>query len=91
MRRPTRRTALPDTTARVAWTVCAKGNLLMIWRATRGPPGEDSCGADRAPCLGPPAERPVRFALVTLRTFTEPLTDRAAADTVRGRIDGTYA
>ncbi|NOK58829.1 MAG: hypothetical protein GFH27_549301n143 [Chloroflexi bacterium AL-W] len=53
----------------------------MIWRAPRGPPGEDSCGADRAPCLGLPAERPVRSGSVTV--------DVCPAD--RSQMDGRSA
>ncbi len=40
---------------------------------------------------GQPAEAPWRLALVTLMQFTEGLTDRQAADAVRGRLDWKYA
>jgi transposase len=38
-----------------------------------------------------PAETPARLALATLLQFAECLSDRQAADAVRGRIDWTYA
>jgi transposase len=42
-----------------------------------------------APC-GQPAECPWRLALVTLHQFAENLSDRRAAEAVRGRIDWKY-
>ena len=42
-----------------------------------------------APC-GQPAECPWRLALITLLQFAENLSDRRAADAVRGRIDWKY-
>ena len=41
--------------------------------------------------IGRPAEDPVRLALVTILQFLEHLSDRQAADVVRGHIDGKYA
>lgn len=43
------------------------------------------------PVHGQPAEAPWRLALVTLFQFAEGLSDRQAADAVRGRIDWKYA
>lgn len=40
---------------------------------------------------GQPALSPWRLALVTIMQFAENLTDRQAADAVRGRIDWKYA
>jgi transposase len=40
---------------------------------------------------GQPAEAPARLALATLLQFAEGLSDRQAADAVRGRIDWKYA
>jgi len=39
------------------------------------------------PTVGQPAEAPWRLALVTVMQFAENLTDRQAAEAVRGRID----
>src|SRR5207248_10990406 len=40
---------------------------------------------------GQPAEAPARLALVLVLQFAEGLSDRQAADAVRGRIDWKYA
>jgi transposase len=40
---------------------------------------------------GQPAETPWRLALVTILQYAEGLSDRQAADAVRGRIDWKYA
>ena len=40
---------------------------------------------------GQPAEPPWKLALVTIMQFAENLSDRQAADAVRGRIDWKYA
>ena len=47
--------------------------------------------SDLFPERGQPAESPARLALVTVLQFAEGLTDRQAADAVRGRIDWKYA
>jgi transposase len=46
--------------------------------------------ADLYPALGQPAYAPWRLAFVTLMQFREGLSDRQAADAVRGRIDWKY-
>ena len=43
------------------------------------------------PLRGQPAEAPARLALATILQFVEGLSDRRAADAVRGRIDWKYA
>jgi transposase len=43
------------------------------------------------PTRGQPAEAPGRLALVTIMQYIEDVSDRQAAETVRGRIDGKYA
>jgi transposase len=52
---------------------------------------EDEQFADLFPERGQPAESPWRLGLVTVMQFAEGLTDRQAADAVRGRIDWKYA
>ncbi len=47
--------------------------------------------AELFPTRGQPAEAPWRLALVTIMQFAEGLTDRQAADAVRGHIDWKYA
>ncbi|HSA47609.1 MAG TPA: transposase [Candidatus Competibacteraceae bacterium] len=56
----------------------------------RGPVYEDEPFADLFPRRGPPAEAPSRWAWVTVLQFVEDLSDRAAADAVRGRLDWKY-
>jgi transposase len=51
----------------------------------------DDVFTDLYPNNGQPAERPWRLALVTVMQFGENLSDRQAADAVRGRIDWKYA
>jgi transposase len=46
---------------------------------------------DLFPTRGQPAESPARLALVIVLQFVEGLTDRQAADAVRGRLDWKYA
>jgi transposase len=43
------------------------------------------------PTRGQPAEAPWRLALVTITPYVEDVSDRQAAEAVRGRIDWTYA
>ena len=50
----------------------------------------DADFADLYPKLGQPAYVPWRLALVALMQFREGLSDRQAADAVRGRIDWKY-
>jgi transposase len=45
---------------------------------------------DLFPKEGQPAEAPWRLAVVTVLQFLEHLSDRQAADAVRGRIDWKY-
>jgi transposase len=52
---------------------------------------DDAAFAHLFPMRGQPAEAPWRLALVTIFQFAEDLSDRQAADAVRGRIDWKYA
>src|SRR3954470_23441068 len=52
---------------------------------------DDRMFASLYPVRGQPAHSPWRLALVTVLQFTEGLSDRQAADAVRGRIDWKYA
>jgi transposase len=56
-----------------------------------GPLFEDQQFTALFPRRGQPAEAPARLALATLLPFTEGLSDRQAADAVRGRIEWKYA
>lgn len=63
----------------------------MKMRDELGPIFDDDTFAHLYPRLGQPAESPARLALITVMQFMENLTDRQAADAVRGRIDWKYA
>jgi transposase len=63
----------------------------MQMRDTLGTIYADVQFADLHPPVGQPAEAPWRLALVTIMQFAENLTDRQAAEAVRGRIDWKYA
>ena len=62
----------------------------MLLRDRLGAVFADADFADLYPRLGQPAYAPWRLALVTLMQFREGLSDRQAADAVRGRIGWKY-
>ena len=79
---------VPAETARVARAAFPKGTLcLRIADALGGALYDDAAFADLFPARGQPAEAPARLALATVLQFVEGLTDRQAADAVRGRVD----
>ncbi len=82
---------VPEETERVARAAFPKGNVYMTLRDEFGPVYEDTEFAELYPVRGQPAEAPWRLAMVTVMQFAEGLTDRQAADAVRGRIDWKYA
>src|SRR5437660_7924631 len=82
--------AVPEETTRVARAALAGGNSLMQLRDTLGTIYTDEQFADLFPRHGQPAEAPWRLALVTVIQFLDNLTDRQAADAVRGRLEVKY-
>ncbi len=82
---------VPEETVRVARAAFRKGNRVMQMRDELGTLFTDEQFVDLFPNVGQPAESPWRLALVTVLQFAENLTDRQAADAVRGRIDWKYA
>src|SRR5262245_2248042 len=82
---------IPKSTQEVAQAAFPKGNRYLQMRAALGTLYTDTQFADLYPAVGQPAEAPWRLALVTLMQFAENLTDRQAAEAVRGRIDWKYA
>lgn len=82
---------VPEETERVARAAFPKGNVYMNLRDEIGPVYADSEFVELYPVRGQPAEAPWRLAMVTVMQFAEGLTDRQAADAVRGRIDWKYA
>ena len=81
---------VPDDTARIARAAFRRGNPYLVLRNRLGAVFSDTDFADLYPKLGQPAYAPWPLALVTLMQFREGLSDRQAADAVRGRIDWKY-
>ncbi|KTS10688.1 transposase [Methylobacterium radiotolerans] len=81
---------VPEDTARIAQAAFRRGTPYMLLRDRLGALFADADFADLYPKLGQPAYAPWRLALVTLMQFREGLSDRRAADAVRGRIDWKY-
>jgi transposase len=87
---PTSIEPVPEETARVARAAFRKGNPVMRIRDEIGVLFEDRMFAGLYDPRGQQAITPGRLALVTLLQFLENLSDRQAADAVRGRIDWKY-
>ena len=84
--RPTPRGEVAAATAAVARAAFARGNRCLERRDALGPIFEDGQFKGLFAVCGRPAECPWRLALATLLPFAEDLSDRRAADAVRGRI-----
>jgi transposase len=91
MLRPVPNQDIPEGTRKVAKAAFPKGSLFMTIRDELGSIFEDEAFVELYPGLGQPAESPGRLAMVTVMQFAESLTDRQAAEAVRGRIDWKYA
>jgi transposase len=81
---------IPEETQRVAHAAFPKGNLYMRMRDELGEIYTDAVFMELFPGRGQPAESPGRLAWVTVLQFAEGLSDRQAAEAVRGRIDWKY-
>ena len=90
MLNPQRNYEIPEETQRVARAAFPKGNPYMCLRDEMGNLYEDNMFASLFSVTGQPALAPWRLAWVTVMQFAEGLTDRQAADAVRGRIDWKY-
>jgi len=82
--------SVPDDTVRIACAAFRRGNPYVLLKDKLGAVFADADFADLYPKLGQPAYAPWRLALVTLMQFRDGLSDRQAADAVRGRIDWKY-
>ena len=82
---------IPEETARVARAAFPQGNLYLRIRDKLGEMYNDEQFTSLFPKCGQPAESPGRLALVMVMQFIEGLSDRQAANAVRGRIDWKYA
>ena len=89
--RPAEIAPVPAATAQVAAAAFPKGCPAMRMRDELGAVYDDRMFASLYPARGQPAYSPWRLALVTVLQFAEGLSDRQAADAVRGRIDWKYA
>jgi transposase len=78
---------IPKQTILVAQAAFPKGNPLLTMRDELGPIFRDEDFVDLYPPEGQPACSPWRLAMVTIMQFRENLSDRQAAEAVRGRID----
>ncbi len=83
--------AIPEETRRVAHAAFPKGTLCLRIADELGPLYHDEQFADLFPTRGQPAASPARLAFVSVLQYVEGLSDRQAADAVRGRIDWKYA
>src|SRR6201994_5016361 len=81
---------VPNDTARVARAAFRRGNPYVLLRDRLRSLFTDADFAHPYPALAQPADAPWRLALVTLMQFREGLSDRQAAEAVRGRIDWKY-
>lgn len=88
--RPSPASTVPEETAKVARAAFRRGCLLMDVRDGLGPVFDDARFAGLFAARGRPAEAPWRLALITVLQFAEDLSDRQAADAVRGRLDWKY-
>ena len=82
---------IPAETARVARAAFPGGTLITRLCDEFALVYEDADFRTLYPARGQPGLAPWRLALVTVFQFLEHLSDRQAADAVRGRIDWKYA
>jgi len=83
--------AIPAETMRVARAAYPKGSLAMRLRDELGGIYRDEQFVGLFASRGQPAEAPWRLAIILVLQYVEGLTDRQAAEAVRGRIDWKYA
>ena len=81
---------IPEETVRVARAAFPKGNAYIKLRDELNTIYKDDDFSDLFPRVGQFAESPGRLALITVLQFAEGLSDRQAAEAVRGRIDWKY-
>jgi transposase len=78
---------IPEETRRVAQAAFPKGNVYMTLRDKLGPLFKDGDFAPLFDWRGQAGVSPGLLAMVTVMQYMEGLTDRQAAESVRGRID----
>jgi transposase len=87
---PTLNYSVPEQTARIAKAAFPKGILCLQIYDHLGTLFQDQDFVELFPGRGQPATAPFRLALVTLLQYVEGLSDRAAANAVRSRLDWKY-
>lgn len=88
--RPCALPEIPEQTVAVARAAFRHGSLAMRVRDELGEVFFDGAFMDAFGIRGRPGISPGQLAMVTVLQFAENLTDRQAADAVRGRIDWKY-
>jgi transposase len=81
---------VPEQTVAVARAAFRKPTLAMRVRDELGEVFADQAFLDAFVVRGRPGVSPGQLVMVTVLQFAENLTDRQAADAVRGRIDWKY-
>src|SRR5215831_16927276 len=83
--------SIPEETYRVAHAAFPKGTLCLRIADELGDLDRDDQFTELFPTRGQPAASPARLAWVSVLQSIEGLSDRQAAEAVRGRIDWKYA
>src|SRR3954462_6571980 len=83
--------SIPEETQRIAHAAFPKGTLCLRIAEELGTLYRDDQFAELFPTRGQPAASPARLALASVLQYVEGLSDRQAAEAVRGRIDWKYA
>ncbi|MCZ4103791.1 IS1182 family transposase [Streptomyces sp. H39-C1] len=81
---------MPEMTARVARAAFPQGSLAIRIRDALGEVFADEQFSDLFAARGHPSTSPARLVMVLLLQFAEGLTDRQAAEAVRGRVDWKF-
>ena len=89
--KPNESRSVPEETRKIAKAAFPKGNVYLWIGDELGELYADHLFNDLYPLRGQPTLSPGRLALITVLQFMEGMTDRQAAEAVRGRIDWKYA
>lgn len=81
---------IPAQTAYIAKAAFPQGNIYLKMRDEVGVFFEDKQFASLFAQRGQPRKQPGQLAIVTIMQYVEGLSDRQAANAVRGRIDWKY-
>ena len=89
--KPNEGRCVPEETRKVAKAAFPKGNVYLWIGDELGELYADQFFTELYSLRGQPTVSPGRLAMVTIMQFMEGMTDRQAAEAVRGRIDWKYA